>query len=191
MMPDSSTYEGLVDQLHRIGVATGAWDAASESLPQTILRGLNMGMQGQGAALGAMPTIEGVPNLSIGRTAAAPRPANIAGMSQAEIKNMLEAQRQPETYADYVYNKVRSWATPDDILNSDALWYMAQQKANTGVDFSQAFADLANEVWSRMGANRYITPRMAQSHINRERASLAGIQLVPVEHDPFAGSPPE
>ncbi len=105
-----------------------------------------------------------------------PKKAANINTSQSEIKAMLA---EPTSFPERLYTNYVKAIKPEDVLSSEPVWGGAERLSNeTGIGYSEAFAQIANEFWKRQGANRYITPELAQAYIKRERAKGAGIQLL-------------
>ncbi len=103
-----------------------------------------------------------------------PKAAN-TNTSQAEIK----ASIQPLSLKDRNWQNYGSNMHPDEVLTSEPVWGGARRLAEEkGIPAHEAFADLANDLWQRMGANRYISPEMAKSYMRIQRGEAAGISSV-------------
>lgn len=136
------------------------------------------------SAAGARPVLNIDPMASGNLAFIGPRPGEPANVntSQAEIRESLPG---PLSLFERNWQNYGSRMTPDEVMGSEPVWGAAQQYADQGLGRSQGFAAAANDMWQRMGANRYITPEMAQRYMNVEEAKQRGIKLIPVDHDPF------
>ena len=109
-------------------------------------------------------------------------PAN-QNVSQAAVKAALpgELSIEDRTWQNYASKVVH----PDEVLSSEALWGGAARIAERdGISNAEAFSYLANDIWKRMGANKFITPQMAQKHILEERTKFAvpAVERIAAKH---------
>lgn len=97
--------------------------------------------------------------------------------SQAEIIDSLPS---PLTLEERTWQNYGRWMTPDEVLPSKAVWggasdlVEASKAAGAPIRYAEAFAYLANGLWSRMGANKYISPALAQKYIIEQRSRGTG-----------------
>ena len=110
-----------------------------------------------------------------------PSAAN-ANASLDEIRAMLP---EPLSVNERIWqNYVRPLKmTPDEMLASEPVWSAALERGAGNLQRTHAaFADIANDMFSRMGVNRYMTPETARLYMNAERARFGkGLKLVPNE----------
>ncbi len=145
----------------------------------------------------AMPTPSGVPSVSTDQSAPLwtrflPPPttpgeslslaANIfggPGLRGVGVRSVLTprpaANARPEvgpplSLMDRNWQNYGQHMKPDDVVSSEAVWGGARRLSEeTGVPVQNAFAQLANDMWQRMGANRYITPDSARREMGKQR----------------------
>jgi hypothetical protein len=133
-----------------------------------------------GSLLGSGAVVpSGRAGFRMGEAAELPRPAN-TNPAQAEVISGLPP---PLTANERIYNNyVRSLRmTPDEMLKSEPVWSTAANLAQErGMPPHEAFAQVVNDMYQRMGANQYITPQQAKLLMARERG-----QIVPVENEPL------
>ncbi|WP_454916546.1 hypothetical protein [Xanthobacter sediminis] len=94
-----------------------------------------------------------------------------ANASPQEVRAMIP---EPLSRQDRDWQNYGRFMSPDDVLGSEAVW----GAASSGADRAQSFADAANDLWRRMGANRYMSPDMARRYMAVEEAKMRGIQPV-------------
>ncbi len=138
------------------------------SLPLVAMRGAERSALG----IGVPPRMEGA---GVTFKSGGGRPAN-SNVSQAEVIANLPP---PLSATDRIYqNHVRPLKmSPDEMLKSEPMWSTAANVSEArGVPLSDAFAEVANDVFRKMSANRYMTPRMARVFIARERAHLREVE---------------
>lgn len=94
------------------------------------------------------------------------KPAN----QNASRKEIIESLPPPKSFMDRIWDNYAKRMTPDEFLESEPLWGGAKNLSEaSGISESEAFAQIANEIFGRMGANRYMTPQNARSYIGRAR----------------------
>lgn len=172
-----STGPSLVDVMP-VGAAFGAQEALRAGDPQ-------------GAAMAILPTMGGFARTTMREGGAALRglspPANDAMRMRPASGLDLPPPLTPLERNWQNYGKRMS---PDDVLTSEAVWGHATRGAEAGLGRAESFAQAANDLWQRMGANRYVSPDMARRYIAQEESRMRGFtppRLVPVDHDPFVG----
>ena len=95
-----------------------------------------------------------------------PRPANL-NTSQAQVKQSLPP---PKAFMDRIWDNYAKNMTPEEFLKSEPAWSGAARLSEAqGISESEAFAQLANEMFSRMGANHFMTPQTARKFMGQER----------------------
>jgi hypothetical protein len=68
------------------------------------------------------------------------------------------AALQPLLTKERILNNYSRSMTPDEVMHSEPVWRgAARLAAEKGISESEAFAELANAMWQRQGANRYIS----------------------------------
>ncbi len=129
------------------------------SLPSVAMRGAQRSALG----IGIPPKVEGVTFATTEK-----RPAN-ANVSQAEVvANLPQLSANDRIYQNYVKSM-----TPDEMLKSEPVWSASSNLASSkGISPGEAFAEVANDMFRRMGANRFMTPRAARVYMARERGHL-------------------
>lgn len=110
-----------------------------------------------------------------GRYGGTPPDAANSNKSQAQIKAELP---EPLSRADRDWQNYGVRMHPDEVLNSEVVWGAGRLGAEQGLGRAESFAQAANDLWRRMGANRYITPEQARRHIAVEEGRMRGIKGV-------------
>jgi len=102
-----------------------------------------------------------------------PRPAN-QNVSQEEVRRMIP---EPLTLEERAWQNYGRQMHPDDVMKSESVWGGAKRIAEQhGISEAEGFAHMANDLWKRMGANRYMSPEMAKRYMRVERARMMGIK---------------
>jgi hypothetical protein len=102
--------------------------------------------------------------------------------SEAANENAKFELPEIKSWEDQQWDNYVKRMSPDELLTSETLWGGAKRLSDdVGISESEAFAQLANRFWRRMGANRYITPELAKRYMKVERAKLDGIQGAAIE----------
>jgi hypothetical protein len=97
---------------------------------------------------------------------------------QAEIKNNLP---EPLSYFERSWQNYGQHLSPDDVLQSEVTWGAANLAADAGTGRAEGFAAMANYLWNRMGANRYISPDLARRYMAVEEGRMRGIRALELE----------
>jgi len=114
----------------------------------------------------------------------APKAANV-NTSKAEVLADLPPPLPP---SDRIWQNYVKRMGPDEMLKSEPVWSAAENlSAAKGISPSEAFAEVANDMFGRMGANRFMTPAQAKMHMARERGILVP---VPAEQQIFGSLGP-
>jgi hypothetical protein len=102
----------------------------------------------------------------------APKAANV-NTSKAEVLADLPPPLSP---SDRIWQNYVKRMGPDEMLKSGPVWSAAENlSAAKGISPSEAFAEVANDMFGRMGANRFMTPAQAKMHMARERGVLVPV----------------
>jgi len=109
-----------------------------------------------------------------------PEPAN-TNVSQAQVKAMLP---EPLSRRERDWQNYGKHMSPDDVLGSEVVWSAAALGQESGLGRAEEFAAAANDLWKRMGANRYITPELAERYMRVEEAKAKGIGPAPSFAEP-------
>ena len=76
-------------------------------------------------------------------------------------------------WSDYTSYHSSNAQSPEQILKSGTIYGGAKHLAQLGnIPVNEAFAMIANKIFQRIGANRYITPQQANYYINQIRGGL-------------------
>ena len=121
------------------------------------------------AERGALGAFGGKPRMGI--------PANM-NVSQKEIIEMIPP---PLSRMDRDWQNYGRFMKPDDVLDSEVVWGAGNLGAEQGLGRAESFASAANDLWKRMGANRFITPELARKYMLRQEKSSAGFNPKIVE----------
>ncbi len=136
------------------------------SLPAVAIRGAQRNALG----IGIPPKMEGV-GITFRTTEKHPANSNV---SQAEVIADLPP---PLSTNDRIYQNYAKSMSPDEMLKSEPVWSAsANLSESKGISPGEAFAEIANDMFRRMGANRYMTPRAARVYMARERAHLREVE---------------
>jgi hypothetical protein len=121
-------------------------------------------------AMAAMPAIR---RGGVSLTEGAPPPPSNVNVSQQQVRDMIPEPlpRQDRDWQNYGRNM-----SPDEVMGSEPVWGAAATAEGQGR--AEAFAEAANDMWRRMGANRYITPEIARRYMATEEAKMRGIAPV-------------
>jgi hypothetical protein len=135
------------------------------SLPAVAMRGAQRGALGVG-----VPPKE--PFRIQPQDIRAPKAANV-NTSKAEVLADLPLPLPP---SDRIWQNYVKRMGPDEMLKSEPVWSTAENlSAAKGISPSEAFAEVANDMFGRMGANRFMTPAQAKMHMARERGVLVPV----------------
>lgn len=89
----------------------------------------------------------------------------------------------PDRVSERTWRNNGQWMTPDDVLQSGAVWQGASEMAaEQNISEASAFAYLVNNMWDMQKANRHITEEQAARYIRVERAKGAGWSVTSNEH---------
>lgn len=177
---------GILDLLSQTWPARLAQDAYTfVTAPRDAYQGKLDPLSPEGIAringlAGLMVGTPGTPGGALGTSLNGSRVGTMAGSSLKRAANLNDAAAAPMGLPGPLSLSERTWQNyasklrdPEEVLQLDALW-----SPRDGVNPAEHFAGLANDMWQRMGANRYMTPEMADRYMRIERGKLAGIQPV-------------
>lgn len=112
----------------------------------------------------------GIPAMS-----APPRPAPRPANENINIKSMgggppPRTLPQPLTIEDRAWQNYASKMSPDEFLKSEALWGGSKRLSEqNGTLWHEEFANLANEMFGRMGVNKFLSPTAAHKIMGEQR----------------------
>lgn len=97
-----------------------------------------------------------------------------AKISMEDIEDRLPP---PKSFMDRIWDNYAKRMTPEEFLQSEPLWSGAHQMSQeTGMPEYEAFAYIANQIFQRMEANRYMTPQAAKRFMHQARTGLHVVQ---------------